>query len=31
MVPVPLGTPGLGVELDLDRIESLTVRKVVLR
>jgi O-succinylbenzoate synthase len=31
MVPVPLDKPGLGVELDLDRIESLTVRKVVLR
>ncbi len=31
MVPVPLGTPGLGVELDLDRIERLTVRKAVLR
>jgi O-succinylbenzoate synthase len=31
MVPVPLDKPGLGVELDLERIESLTVRKAVLR
>lgn len=31
MVPVPLDTPGLGVELDLECIERLTVRKVELR
>lgn len=31
MVPVPLDTPGLGVALDYDRIDDLTVRSVVLR
>lgn len=31
MVPVPLATPGLGVALDFDRIDDLTVRQVVLR
>ena len=29
MVRVPLNRPGLGVDVDLDRIENLTVRKVV--
>jgi len=29
MVRVPLDRPGLGVDVDLDRIENLTVRKVV--
>ena len=31
MVPVPWDTPGLGVEVDVDRIDDLTVRQVVLR
>lgn len=31
MVPVPLGEPGLGVAVDVDRIEDLTARVVVLR
>ncbi len=30
LVRVPLDRPGLGVDVDLDRIENLTVRKVVL-
>ena len=30
MVPVPLATPGLGVAVDVDRIDALTVRRVVL-
>ena len=30
MVRVPLDRPGLGVDVDVDRIENLTVRKVVL-
>jgi o-succinylbenzoate synthase len=30
MVRVPLDRPGLGVEVDLDRVENLTVRKAVL-
>jgi O-succinylbenzoate synthase len=31
MVPVPLHAPGLGVTVDVDRIEDLTARVVVLR
>ena len=31
MVPVPMDRPGLGVELDLARIDDLTVRREVLR
>lgn len=31
MVPVPLHAPGLGVTVDVDRIEDLTARAVVLR
>lgn len=31
MVPVPLDRPGLGVTVDVDRIDDLTVRQVVLR
>ncbi|BAH39072.1 O-succinylbenzoate synthase [Gemmatimonas aurantiaca T-27] len=30
MVPVPLHAPGLGVSVDVDRIDNLTVRRVVL-
>jgi O-succinylbenzoate synthase len=31
MVPVPLDQPGLGVALDVDRIDNLTVRTAVIR
>lgn len=31
MVPVPLDRPGLGVTVDVDRIDDLTVRRAVLR
>ena len=31
MVRVPLDTPGLGVDVDMDRIDNLTVRTAVLR
>ena len=31
MVPVPLDSPGLGVAVDVERIEALTVRSVVLK
>jgi len=31
MVPVPLDRPGLGVTVNVDRIDDLTVRRVVLR
>ena len=31
MVTVPLDRPGLGVDVDIDRIDDLTVRTVVLR
>ena len=31
MVRVPLDRPGLGVDIDVDRVENLTVRKVVIR
>lgn len=31
MVPVPLDRPGLGVTVDVDRIDDLTVRQVVVR
>jgi hypothetical protein len=31
MVTVPLDHPGLGVDVDVDRIDDLTVRRAVLR
>jgi hypothetical protein len=31
MVDVPLGEPGIGVEVDRDRIEAITVRREELR